>query len=83
MQLVVFLSVFMSVAYVPLDAMHGWLGAIARYNPVTYILNAQRSAELTGTVIWAETWPGIVAAAALLLVLGAFALTPLRHLENR
>lgn len=83
MQLVVFLSVFMSVAYVPLDAMHGWLGAIARYNPVTYILNAQRSAELTGTVIWAQTWPGIVAAAALLLVLGAFALSPLRHLENR
>ncbi len=83
MQLAVFLSVFLSVAYVPLDAMHGWLGAVARYNPVTYILNAQRSAELTGTVIWSQTWPGLVAAVGLLLVLGAFALAPLRHLENR
>ena len=83
MQLAVFLSVFLSVAYVPLDAMHGWLGVVARYNPVTYILNAQRSAELTGTVIWSQTWPGLVAAVGLLLVLGAFALAPLRHLENR
>ncbi len=83
MQLVVFLSVFLSVAYVPLDAMHGWLGMIAQYNPVTYILNAARSAELTGTVIWSETWPGLLAAVVLLVVLGAFALAPLRHLENR
>jgi ABC-2 type transport system permease protein len=83
MQLVVFLSVFMSVAYVPLDAMHGWLGAVARYNPVTYILDAMRSAQLTGTVIWSETWPGLLAAAGLMLVLGAFALSPLRRLGTR
>lgn len=83
MQLVVFLSVFMSVAYVPLSALHGWLSVMARYNPVTYILDAARSAELTGTVVWSETWPGIVAAVALLVVLGVFALVPLRHLENR
>ncbi len=83
MQLVVFLSVFMSVAYVPLEAMHGWLGAVARYNPVTYILDAMRSAQLTGTVIWSETWPGLLAAAGLMLVLGAFALAPLRRLGNR
>ena len=83
MQLVVFLSVFLSVAYVPLSALTGWLGAIARYNPVTYILDAARSAELTGTVIWSETWPGLLAAAGLMIVVGAFALLPLRHLENR
>ena len=83
MQLVVFLSVFMSVAYVPLEAMHGWLGAVARYNPVTYILDAMRSAQLTGTVIWSETWPGLLAAAGLMLVLGAFALSPLRRLGTR
>jgi ABC-2 type transport system permease protein len=40
MQLVVFLSVFMSVAYVPLSALHGWLAVIAEYNPVTDVLNA-------------------------------------------
>ncbi len=83
MQLVVFLSVFMSVAYVPRDALHGWLGAIAMWNPVTYILDAARSAELTGTLIWSETWPGLVGLAGLLAVLGAFALLPLRHLDSR
>ncbi|MFM9018353.1 MAG: ABC transporter permease [Actinomycetota bacterium] len=83
MQLVVFLSVFMSVAYVPQDAMHGWLAVVAKYNPVTYILNASRSAELTGTVIWSNTWPGLLSAAILLVVVGAFAILPLRHLENR
>lgn len=83
MQLAVFLSVFMSVAYVPQSAMHGWLAVVAKYNPVTYILNASRSAELTGTVTWANTWPGLLAALGLLIVLGAFALVPLRHLENR
>lgn len=83
MQLVVFLSVFLSVAYVPLSALTGWLGAIARYNPVTYILDAARSAELTGTIIWSQTWPGLLAALGLMLVVGAFALWPLRHLENR
>ncbi len=83
MQLAVFLSVFMSVAYVPQDAMHGWLAVVAGYNPVTYILNAARSAEITGTVMWAETWPGLVAAGALVVVLGAFAIHPLRHLGSR
>jgi ABC-2 type transport system permease protein len=83
MQLAVFLSVFMSVAYVPQDALTGWLATIARYNPVTYILDAARSAELTGTVIWSETWPGLVAAAALVILLGAFAMVPLRGLGSR
>jgi ABC-type multidrug transport system permease subunit len=83
MQLVVFLSVFMSVAYVPVDALHGWLGQVAHYNPVTYILTASRSAELTGTIIWSQTWPGLVASAGLLLVLGAWALLPLTRLNDR
>ncbi|MGB1377552.1 MAG: ABC transporter permease, partial [Miltoncostaeaceae bacterium] len=83
MQLAVFLSVFMSVAYVPQDALTGWLATIARYNPVTYILDAARSAELTGTVIWSETWPGVIAAGALVVLLGAFALVPLRGLGSR
>jgi ABC-2 type transport system permease protein len=73
----------MSVAYVPLSALHGWLAVIAEYNPVTYVLNASRAAELTGTVTWADTWPGLVAMAVTLLVLGAFALYPLRYLRNR
>ena len=73
----------MSVAYVPASALHGWLGNVAGLNPVTYILTASRSAELTGSIIWSETWPGLVAGFALLILLGVFALAPLRHLENR
>ena len=65
------------------EKMTGWLAGVAKYNPVTYILNAARSAEITGTVIWSNTWPGLVAALVLIIVLGAFALAPLRHLENR
>ncbi len=83
MQIAVFLSVFTSVAYVPQSALTGWLGTVARFNPVTYILNASRSAELTGMVMWSDTWPGLVAGFTALLLLGAFALIPLRHLENR
>lgn len=83
MQLVVFLSVFMSVAYVPVDALHGWLGHVAKWNPVTYILTASRSAELTQSIIWSETWPGLVAGFGLLLVLLGWALIPLKHLQNR
>jgi ABC-2 type transport system permease protein len=82
MQVVVFLSVFTSVAYVPQDALTGWLSRVSEWNPVTYILNASRSAELTGTIVWSETWPGLVAAGILLVVLGAFALRPLFHLER-
>ena len=34
---------FLTTSYVPLDAMTGWMGSIARYNPVTYLLGGLRS----------------------------------------
>ncbi len=82
MQVVVFLSVFTSVAYVPQDALTGWLSAVSTYNPITYVLNASRSAEISGSVTWSETWPGLLAAAGLLVVLGTWALTALVKLEE-
>ncbi len=34
---------FMTTTFLPLEAMTGWLGEVARYNPVTYLLAGLRS----------------------------------------
>lgn len=34
---------FITSSFVPIDAMTGWLGQAARFNPVTYLLNGLRS----------------------------------------
>jgi ABC-2 type transport system permease protein len=82
MQVVVFLSVFTSVAYAPREVLTGWLHHAANVNPVTYLLEASRAAEL-GHLGWAEVWPALVAVAGLLTVLGAWALTGLAGLGRR
>jgi ABC-2 type transport system permease protein len=82
MQVVVFLAVFTSVAYAPREALSGWLRTAADLNPVTYIMEASRAAEL-GTLGWEELWPGLVAVAGLLAVLGSWALAGLGTLGKR
>ena len=82
MQVVVFLSVFTSVAYAPREVLTGWLGHVADWNPVTYLIEASRAAEL-GTLGWDDLWPGMVAVAILLTVLGTWALTGLATLGRR
>jgi ABC-2 type transport system permease protein len=82
MQVVVFLSVFTSVAYAPREVLTGWLGQVADYNPVTYLIEASRAAEL-GTLGWDELWPGIAAVVGLVVVLGAWALSGLATLGRR
>ena len=42
MQMPVFLTLFFAPVYVPLDLLHGWIHAVARANPVTYLLEAGR-----------------------------------------
>jgi ABC-2 type transport system permease protein len=42
MQIPVFLALFFSPVYVPLDLLSGWIHAVARANPVTYLLEAGR-----------------------------------------
>ena len=81
MQVAVFLSVFTSVAYAPREVLTGWLSHAADVNPVTYLLEASRAAEL-GTLGWAEIWPGILAVAGLVAALGLWALTGLRRLSD-
>ena len=82
MQVVVFLSVFTSVAYAPREVLTGWLHAVSNLNPVTYILEASRAAEL-GTLGWSELWRGLVAAAGLIALLGTWALSGLASLGRR
>ena len=82
MQVVVFLAVFTSVAYAPRDTLTGWLHHVADLNPVTYLLEASRAAELS-TLGWSELWPGIVAVLGMVAVLGAWALAGLATLGKR
>lgn len=82
MQVVVFLSVFTSVAYAPREVLTGWLHHAADLNPVTYLLEASRAAELS-TLGWSELWPGILATLGLVAALGAWALAGLATLGKR
>jgi ABC-2 type transport system permease protein len=41
--LLFFPFLFFTSAFVPLEAMTGWLGGVARWNPVTYLLDGLRS----------------------------------------
>jgi ABC-2 type transport system permease protein len=48
---------FVSSAFVPIDLLPGWMAAIARYNPLTYLCDAIRNAYLgtfeAGPLVWA------------------------------
>jgi ABC-type multidrug transport system permease subunit len=67
-----------TTAYAPLALLQPWLQQIARVNPVTQVLDAARQG-FVGGVSWAETWPGLLALAGLLAVLGALALREMRR----
>ena len=82
MQVAVFLSVFTSVAYAPREVLTGWLRHAADLNPVTYLLEASRAAELSA-LGWSELWPGVLAVAGLVAGLGAWALGGLATLGKR
>jgi ABC-2 type transport system permease protein len=43
MQTPVFLILFLAPVYVPLALLHGWIHAVARLNPVTFLVEAGRS----------------------------------------
>ena len=60
MQTGVFMSIFLSTAQMPLPLLTGWLQDVARYNPITKVLDLGRQGFL-GPVSWARTWPGLLA----------------------
>ena len=67
-----------TTAYAPLALLAGWLQDIARVNPVTQVVEAARQG-FVGSVSWGETWPGLLALAGLLAVLGSLALREMRR----
>jgi ABC-2 type transport system permease protein len=54
MQTPVFLLLFFAPVYVPLDLLRGWIHGVARFNPVTYVLETGRgfvAGEPTGVLL--------------------------------
>jgi ABC-2 type transport system permease protein len=83
MQQGVFLGVFLSTAYTPELLLRGWLADAAHLNPVTHILEMGRQATVSGIEpSWAHTYPGLLALAGMIAVLGAFAVWGLRRMDR-
>jgi ABC-2 type transport system permease protein len=73
MQASMFILVLFTPSYAPLPLMHGFIQDVARWNPVTKVVEAVRSC-FVGDVTWATTWPALVVLVALALAFGALAL---------
>jgi ABC-2 type transport system permease protein len=81
MQAGMFVLVLCTSSYAPLDLLTGWLHTAARINPVTQVLEMVRQGFVAG-VTWDGTWPGLLTLAALVSVLGAFALRGMRRMAD-
>jgi ABC-2 type transport system permease protein len=73
MQAGMFLLVLFTTSYAPQELLTGWLQEVAKYNPVTKVLEAVRQG-FVGGVTWDDTWPGLLALAGLLAALVAVAM---------
>ena len=71
MQMPVFLTLFFAPVYVPLELLSGWIHAVARGNPVTYLLEAGRG-FLAGDPVHVALAYGLGAALACAFGLWAF-----------
>jgi ABC-2 type transport system permease protein len=73
MQAGMFVAVLFTTAYAPSERLQPWLRTVARINPVTHVVEAVRQG-FVGEVTWSGTWPGLLAVAGLISLLGALAL---------
>jgi ABC transporter DrrB family efflux protein len=78
MQAGVFMAVLFTTSYAPQKLLTGWLHDVARFNPVTQIIEAVRQG-FVGDVNWTDTWQGMVALAGILAVVTLLALRGLRR----
>lgn len=81
MQMGSFVGVLFTPAYAPKELLAGWLEAVAAFNPVSLVLAGVRQG-FVGQVTWADTWPGVLAVAGLLLVFGGLASRGLRRFSG-
>ncbi len=70
--------VFLTPAYAPLVLLQGWLHDVAQVNPMTQVIEAARQG-FVGAVSWKDTWPGLLSASALFLLVGSLALREMRR----
>src|SRR5204863_647271 len=61
--LLFFPFLFLTTAYVPRNALSGWLHAVSAFNPVTYILAGLRSLVLADSFKWGDLAQGLLAIA--------------------
>jgi ABC-2 type transport system permease protein len=78
MQAGVFMAVLFTTSYAPQHLLTGWLYTVAKYNPVTQVLDTVRQG-FVGDVTWAETWPGLLCLAGLLALMAGLALRGLNR----
>lgn len=78
MQASMFVAVLFTTSYAPQEVLTGWLDVVARYNPVTRVVEGARQG-FVGGVAWTETWPALVVLLALMGLTAAFALSGLRR----
>ncbi len=71
-------AILMTTAYAPQHLLTGWMYTVAKYNPVTQVVEAVRQG-FVGSVTWAGTWPGLVVIVGLTALLGAWALRGMRR----
>lgn len=73
---------FLAPTFVPLDLLSGWLKTAARFNPITYVLEAMRGLINSG---WdgAALWQGVVACLILAATTYALAVIALRVRTRR
>jgi ABC-2 type transport system permease protein len=78
MQMFSFILTLFTASYAPKALLQPWLEHVATVNPVTEVLKAVRQG-FVGDVTFADTWPGFVAIAGVLLVLGTLAVRGLQR----
>jgi ABC-2 type transport system permease protein len=79
LQVGIFFTTFLSTGQVPISQQIGWVKHLARFNPLTNVLELARQG-LIGDVTWRTTWPGLVALTLSTAVLWTFAATGIRRL---
>ena len=78
MQAGVFMAVLFTTSYAPQALLTGWLYEVAKYNPVTQVVEGVRQG-FVGEVTWADTWPALLALAGLLSLVVFLALRGLNR----
>ena len=80
--LLFFPFLFMTSSYVPRPQLTGWLNTIATWNPVTYVLEGQRSLVTSGWQ-WDELGKALIAIGAVALISMSLCFAALRGRTRR